>query len=486
MIQRSLKNNFLLNLTRVFFTTFIGLFTLPYLNKTLGVSNIGQFDYSVVIVNYFIMFSALGMPMYAIREISKYKDKPAERTKVLLELLIIVFLTSLLASLLFFIFFLFNKEGNNIYYIYYILFPTIIFTNISIDWFYQAIEDQYYITIRLIFVKLISIIALFLFVNTKDDLLVYTFIYSVTIIINTLINILNLKRYINIDTLILKKLKFKKHVKGIFMIFLGTISISIYTQLSITILGHYGSEYNVGIYTTANKLNRFALIFATTLGAVMLPRLSNLYHDGNIVKYKSYIKKAFDYLLLFSFIIFTLLFTNANYIINIMAGKEFESSILLMRILSFQIVFISLSYCMAFMILYPEGKEKIYTYIVTFASIVSVVLSIIIVPKYLHLGTTIISLISEIIGFLLMLIFLFKKLKSYKIFNKNIILYAFNSIISISISFIFFQEIFNNYLGFIVNSFSTILIFIIILIIFKNDIIMSFINKIKFKLCKFQ
>lgn len=48
-----------------------------------------------------------------------------------------------------------------------------IFTAIGCEWFYQGIEDFKYITIRGIFVKIFSVVLLFVFVKSKEDLLNY-------------------------------------------------------------------------------------------------------------------------------------------------------------------------------------------------------------------------------------------------------------------------------------------------------------------------
>lgn len=54
-----------------------------------------------------------------------------------------------------------------------ILSLIIFFTAIGCEWFYQGIEDFKYITIRGLFVKIFSVVLLFVFVKSKEDLLNY-------------------------------------------------------------------------------------------------------------------------------------------------------------------------------------------------------------------------------------------------------------------------------------------------------------------------
>ena len=48
---------------------------MPYINKTLNPLNIGKIEYVTTIVNYFIMFATLGIPIYGVREISKLRNE---------------------------------------------------------------------------------------------------------------------------------------------------------------------------------------------------------------------------------------------------------------------------------------------------------------------------------------------------------------------------------------------------------------------------
>ena len=50
------------------------LITYPYVSRVLGVTNIGVYNFVDSIINYFLMFSTLGIGIVGIREIAKNKD----------------------------------------------------------------------------------------------------------------------------------------------------------------------------------------------------------------------------------------------------------------------------------------------------------------------------------------------------------------------------------------------------------------------------
>ena len=58
---KSVKLNFILNAIRIFLGAFFILITTPYVTRVLGVENLGKVDYVTSIIQYFILFTALGV-----------------------------------------------------------------------------------------------------------------------------------------------------------------------------------------------------------------------------------------------------------------------------------------------------------------------------------------------------------------------------------------------------------------------------------------
>ena len=105
MKQRSIRFNYFLNVSRIGFGILVGLLTMPYVNRTIGVEGLGKIEYINSIITYFVLFSALGIPMYGIREIANRRDNLEERSKFVIELLSILFVTTLVSYFVLFCFF---------------------------------------------------------------------------------------------------------------------------------------------------------------------------------------------------------------------------------------------------------------------------------------------------------------------------------------------------------------------------------------------
>lgn len=474
---KTLKVNYILNISRTVLSTLIGLLVFQYVNKTLGVDAVGKYEYANSIITYFVLFSSLGIPMYGIREIARVRDNELIRTKVFLELLSILLLTTIISySLLFFLIFNINSL-NNYKEILILISPLIFLTNIGVEWFFQGIEDQLYITVRFIIIKAITLTLLFLLVKTENDVLTYAAIMTFSTAGSNIFNFFYIKKFINLALIKFKDLNIKKHLKGILTIFLATISVSIYVQMDNTLLGYLVGDKYVGLYSTSNKLIRFAILFITTLGSVMLPRLSNLYENKDFKSYNTYLEKTLKYILFLSIPISVIFFSFSDYIIEFMAGKEFLGSIIPMKILSPLVVIIGLAYFLAFMVLYPQGEERLYTLVVFISAIISIVLNIIFIPKYFHFATAWVNLIVEFLAVIIMIIMTKKQLLKINFFSFNNIYYFIGGLLMYGF-IVSINHINNIYLISLICCCSFI-IYLSFLYLVKESIIIENINKIK-------
>ena len=70
----SIKKNFLYSSILTTANYLFPFLTYPYVARVLGVTNVGICNFVDSIINYFIIFSMLGIGTVGIREIAKYKN----------------------------------------------------------------------------------------------------------------------------------------------------------------------------------------------------------------------------------------------------------------------------------------------------------------------------------------------------------------------------------------------------------------------------
>jgi len=78
-------------------------------------------------------------------------------------------------------------------------------------------------------------------------------------------------------------------------LFIPQIAISIYSLLDISMLGllYEEKEKVVNLYKQAQNFVKMFLFFITSIGSVMLPRISNIYAKGETEAMNRFLNKTF-------------------------------------------------------------------------------------------------------------------------------------------------------------------------------------------------
>lgn len=416
----SIKLNYLLNFLRVFSAALAGLITLPYLNRVLGVENMGKIDYVFTIINYFILFSALGIPLYGIREVSKRRDSNKKMGILVYELLIILTVTTIISYIIIFGIILQIETLSPYKDLLLVMSSMVLLSNIGLEWYFQGVENQKYITIRSIIVRVIVFCLVFLLIKSKDDYIIYALLFVFLACGANIINFLAVFFKFRKEKISWRDLNIRQHWKPILTIFVATVSVNIYLQLDYFLIGSISGDKYVGYYALANKLIRYILSFITIIGSVVLPRLSYLYYNDK-EKYNHYLQKSFDAMMLLSIPASIYFYAYSYDIIMVMGGKEFLAANLTMKILSPLCIVVSIAYFFGFLIAYPQGLEKVYTKATIISACFSIAVNFYSIRLFQQNGAAVVALLSEFIAIAIMFVLLRKQVGVGKIYNSNLL-----------------------------------------------------------------
>ena len=190
---RSIKYNFVMNLILTASNFLFPLITFPYVSRVLQVEANGIIAYVTSIVSYFSLVASLGIPTYGIRAAATVRDDKRKLSKVVQELLIINIVLVGLVLIIYFIM-LFTVPSMLVYReLFYINAIGIILNVLGVNWFFQAIEQYDYITVRSIIFRVLSIALMFIFVHQPSDYIIYGLILVLS---SAGSNILNFKNII--------------------------------------------------------------------------------------------------------------------------------------------------------------------------------------------------------------------------------------------------------------------------------------------------
>ena len=367
--------------------------TYPYVSRVLGVEKIGICNFVDSIINYFILFSMLGISILGIREIAKCKKNTEELNRTFSS---IFFLNSISTSLTLIILIIATITLPQLYNHKELMFIgalKLIFNYLLVEWLYKGLEDFKFITTRTIIVKCIYVISVFSFIHEAKDYKLYYFILSMMVIVNAIINIIYSRKVIHLT---LKGLNIKQYVKPFIMLGMYTLLTSMYTSFNVAYLGFTGGEIEVGYYTTATKLYSILLSIFTAFTGVMLPRMSSLVSEKRFDEFRNLSNKSINMLLGISIplILFSTIFSQQ--IIQIISGKGYEGAIIPMQIVMPLMLIIGYEQIIVIQTLMPLRKDKIILINSIIGASIGIIFNVLLVSEYKSIGSAITWVCSEV------------------------------------------------------------------------------------------
>lgn len=417
MAKKSIKLNYLYNLSYQILLLITPLITTPYVSRVLGADGIGIYSFTYSVVSYFTLFASLGVPAYGQREISYVQDNRKKRNKVFWETKLLS-LYSTLASILLYVFFVKFIVSNH-HMIYLVLAFNIINTLADVSWFFQGMEEFGRIVLRNVVFKLINILFIFAFVKQKEDLVIYVF----GIVFLQFLSSLSLWGYLPrfIDRPNLNELK-PFHILGtVLALFIPTIAIQIYTMLDKTMIGLLTeSSYENGYYEQALKMSRLVLTLVTALGTVMIPRLGYYFEKGETEKVKDLMYNGYRFVWFLGVPLCFGLIGIASNFVPWFYGEGYDKVIGLLRISGFLILAIGINNVTGMQYLIPTKRQNIFTITVMAGAATNLIMNMVLIPFLYAQGAMIASVFSESIIAILQIFIIRRELEPWKIIRCSV------------------------------------------------------------------
>ena len=389
----SLKRNFIYNLIYQVFTIILPVITVPYISRVLGVDGVGLYSYTSAYGQYFILLGMIGISLYGNRQVAYYKNDKNKLSKefwCIYTLQVFTTIISLIVYLLIFV--VINKKDSFLYLIQSIPILAAIF---DISWFFIGYEELRKVVVRNTITKIIGVASVFIFVRTSNDVIIYALIMGLTTLIGQIIMWFSLPNKVK-----MYKPSFREvfsHLSPSISLFVSQLAIQVYVLLDRTMLGIISDTTQVGLYDNAQKTIKLALTLITSLSTVMLPRMSALFSEGNIDRLKSMIYKAIDFVNFLCFPMVLGLIAVSSSFSNWFYGEEFVGIETLLKVGVLIAVPIGWSSVLGMQVMLPMKMEKKFTISVSIGAVVNVCCNFLLVYKFKAIGTTVSSVIAEII-----------------------------------------------------------------------------------------
>lgn len=404
MKTHSIKFNFIMNAILTVSSVIFPMITFPYYSRILGAEGTGSIGFAISVVAYFTMIASLGVPTYGIRACAKVRDNKEKLSQTVQELLIINGITTALMYIAFFISlsvvpkFVEQKE------VMLMVSISIVLNTMGVQWLYSALEKYSYITLCTLVFKILGIVLMFAFIHKPEDYILYGGISAIASYGSGILNFINMRKYVTFKKT--GPYDFKRHIKPILTFFLMASSISIYTNLDKVMLGFMKTNTDVGYYDASVRIKTILVSVVTSLGTVLLPRMSFYIEKGEKEAFNRTLTKAIRFVMVAAtgLMVFFILFARES--ILLLSGNEFLPAVLPMQLLMVTLLLIGLSNITGIQILTPLGEEQKVLISILAGAILDFILNLFLIPRYASTGAAFATVMAELVVLIVQCIYL--------------------------------------------------------------------------------
>lgn len=479
-MKKSIRLNAVLNGIRTILNLVFPLITFPYISRTLTVNEIGKYNFSDSIVQYFMLIAALGIDKYAIREGAKYRDDRKKISTFASNVFTVNLVSTIISYIILAVVLIISNKLHYYLLCILILSSQIFFTTIGTEWLYSIYEEYTYITIRSIVFKIISIALLFVFVRQSGDYLKYAAVTVFASVGSNILNFIHARKFCDIRLSF--NFNWKAMLKPIVIIFVTNIAIQIYVNSDTTMLGLLKDDYTVGIYSVSGKIYRIVKNVLAAVLIVSIPRFSMYAGKRMQHEFDSLLLKLVNTLLVIIFPTMVGLFMLSRDVVFIISGSKYEQSTSSLRILCIAIIFAIFSSVFNECVLLPYKREKYSLYSSIVSAALNIGLNFIFIPLFAENGAALTTVLAEFTMSVMNLYFgrdLIAKVFINKTTRNNVISIAIGCggiVLACSLCIFYINNIWLEILGCIITS---ITMYGTILLACKNSIAQNVFRQIK-------
>ncbi|WP_213148049.1 flippase [Neobacillus citreus] len=400
-MNKTLNNIVIVNVLSVLSKVFLFLLALLITNK-LGTKSFGEYSTANTFLIMVMIFMSFGSNFLINREVAKDKDTGLW---YLAHISLIKFFVYVLLILLIYFFrsyLPFNHIANKLVIIFTI---SVFFKSIQeqIFFYYQAIEKFTLYSLMNFLNNFFLYIGSFIILelSAKTDILLIGYFHLVLQVFFLILNqYLVRKFYIkqNVCSIKITISSLKDVIKRSLPFFISSVIGILFNRIDILMLAIMLNEKVVGYYNISYTLYEALLIIPISVASVIFPKIIKSTND--IQETKSLINSVIYHLVHLSIVICIGISIFAEKIIYWLFSSEQDAAVLCLQILVWGLLIQCYSNVLG-RVIYANNKEVFFMKIGTLSLAFNIILNLILIPKFSLYGSSIATILSFILSFIL-------------------------------------------------------------------------------------
>ncbi|WP_080843968.1 oligosaccharide flippase family protein [Cytobacillus gottheilii] len=484
MKKKSLMKNAFYKIILNFFNLMLPIIIGPYVYRTLGAESIGSVKFAESIFNYFFIFASFGIYQYGIRELSRIKNDKQKVSQMFSSLFVLSLVTNFGALLVFFIVTYLGYGQDVIFPILMVLSINFILNIFYVEWINEAFEDYDFITIKTIVVKIFYVVLLFTFVNHSDDYLIFALLLVFSTLLNNIISFIYVKRKVKFH---FKNITIKKHLRPLFLVVIFSNANVLYSQLDRFLLGEFVNDVSVSYYAMSQQI--MTLINAIMIGIIQvtIPRLSFLQGENSEEVYLSLLNRVVKIYFTILFPASIGLFVISDIGVVVYGGQEFVNAGPVLAVFSLYMITVGIESILANQVIYIKQREKILVYFIFLCGFINLFLDVLLIQLNVFTALTAIitTAVANVILVCLEYYYIRRVIKvPIALFDMTKMKYLFYALLFVPVAYAIRMVITGTFESFFVIIFISAILYLLILIFTKDEILTILIDKVKARVKK--
>ena len=405
---KTLFQNFLSLSFLQFFNYLFPIITLPYVVRVLGPEKYGLVNFAAAFIGFFITISEYGFNLSAVRQISVNRNDQQKVNKIFISVLASKFLLAAVSFMVFIIIVLGLEKFRSEFWLYVITFGSVLSVVLFPFWLFQGLERMKYIPIIQVLPRIAGVILIFWLIESQGDYLIFALINTAVLLVSGIAGLIAAVKIFSLRLAVPCFEDIKFQLKDGLNLFKSNIAINLYTNSNAFILGLLTNNEVVGYYSAADKIRIFFQSLLAPISQSVFPFVNYLMKESK-EKLLSFNKQLLKYQSVAGFIISLIIFINAELIIDLALGENYNESVIILKLICWLPFIIYLSNIYGIQTMLPLGFDREFFNIVAIAAFINIILALILVPNLQGVGTSIAVLVTEIFVSAAMIIFLLKK-----------------------------------------------------------------------------
>lgn len=287
-MKSSLAKNAVYKVILNVFNLLVPLFVGPYVAGLLTPESYGVYNRVYAEFQVFFIVGAFGIYNYGVREISKVRNDKKKFGSIFTSLFVIGILSNLLVTIFYIGYILIRANGID-RYVYLVMIIQMISNVFYIEFVNEAVENYRFIAVKTILIRMAYLICIFAFVRKPTDVVIYSVVVSMTVLLNNLASYFYLKRQYKFD---FANVKIMCHIMPLIVNLIFTNVELLYGQLDKILLGAFVNDIAVTEYTLPTTLAGMLSTIPLSLLSVAIPRLSKYVGENDTDSYINTLRKT--------------------------------------------------------------------------------------------------------------------------------------------------------------------------------------------------